>query len=381
MPQQQQQQQSGGDGSSLDFLWMIVLIIGIVLAAWYFGRVYITQGIFYTKLAEIHIAEFFLGMWGKLLALINLPGPNLQHLNATIDFMHQHKGAVDFNSLVQISSEVGKYYRYPFAIILLLLAVVLYFRSVTLKYKSIFTMKRLKAQEKHNWPRIVPVANLDLVNTQLDKMPWAMAATPMQFCKRNGLLKVEVIDEKPVATVISSKAHDLFALQLGSLWKGPQALPKHALALLAIFAGRIDSDVDAADKLLDQIAASSAIGKLDFSGSERLLAKHMNFKPLVKVFNKHAYDYTIMAAALDLARGAGVLASADFIWLKPIDRKLWYILNCVGRQTAFAEIAGIFGHWLAEIKLGIPLMVPMVDQAVSGLEDALTQVLYEPEED
>ncbi len=57
---------------------------------------------------------------------------------------------------------------------------------------------------------------------------------------------------------------------------------------------------------------------------------------------------------VNAARGTrdGVQASADFLWLKPIDRRLWYMLNTVGRQTPFAEVAGPYAHWLAEREMG-----------------------------
>ena len=75
------------------------------------------------------------------------------------------------------------------------------------------------------------------------------------------------------------------------------------------------------------------------------------------------------------------LASAEFLWLKPLDRKLWYFLNTVGRQTPVPEVAGVFAHWVAEIRIKRPLQVPVVDQAVKGLEIAIEDILFEPEED
>ncbi len=39
-------------------------------------------------------------------------------------------------------------------------------------------------QKVANWPQITPVLDLDLIKTDIDKGPWAMAMTPMQFCKR-----------------------------------------------------------------------------------------------------------------------------------------------------------------------------------------------------
>ena len=128
-----------------------------------------------------------------------------------------------------------------------------------------------------------------------------------------------------------------------------------------------------------QIAESSN-GKLNFSGTEALLQKHLNHKLVQKVIQEHAYELTTMASMLAAARLDGVQASADFLWLKPLDRRLWYTLNTIGRQTPFAEVAGIFAHWLAEKEAGRKLLVPIVDEATKALEIALKEVIYRPDE-
>ena len=56
----------------------------------------------------------------------------------------------------------------------------------------------------------------------------------------------------------------------------------------------------------------------------------------------NAYVYSFMATLLEVSRSDGVLASSEFLWLKPLDRRLWYVLNHVGRQTAVVEVAEQF---------------------------------------
>ena len=80
---------------------------------------------------------------------------------------------------------------------------------------------------------------------------------------------------------------------------------------------------------------------------------------------------------LKIARSDGVLATAEFLWVKPVDRELWYMLNSVGRQTAVVEVSGCFAHWLAEVKLGAAIKTPMVKQAVDALQEALENVLFD----
>jgi intracellular multiplication protein IcmP len=95
---------------------------------------------------------------------------------------------------------------------------------------------------------------------------------------------------------------------------------------------------------------------------------------------QHAFVNTVMASMLMTARNDGVLASADFLWLKLVDRQLWFMLNSVGRKTPFAEVAGIFAHWHAELLLGQPIKIPVIEEAINGLELAISEVIYVPEE-
>jgi intracellular multiplication protein IcmP len=288
--------------------------------------------------------------------------------------------AVPFDTLAKLSTAVGKYLSYPVAGFLVILGLFVYRSNLIARFKNIFNMQRLRKLEQPIWPQITPVVKLDLVKEDLDKGPWAMAMTPTHFGKHHNLLKAETKDGKYNVTLLSGAAHRVFALQLGALRTNFEKMPIHVQALFAIFAARGNRDRDAADKLLKQLSLSSETGKLNFTGTRELMTKHMNSELVTNTINKHAYIVTMMASMLEFARTDGVLASSEFLWLKPVDRKLWYMMNSVGRQTAVPEIAGAFAHWQVEKKLGRPLQVPMVDEAVKGLEMALKEIIFEPGE-
>lgn len=155
-------------------------------------------------------------------------------------------------------------------------------------------------------------------------------------------------------------------------------LPTHLRVLFAVFAARINADTAPAEKLLVQLAASS-LNNLNTSGVDALIKKHGNTELVRKIIRSHAYVLTVMASMLEGAREDGVQASADFLWLKPVDRRAWYILNTVGRQTPFVEVAGIFAHWIAEKEAGRKLIAPIVGEATNALELALKEVVYHPD--
>lgn len=367
-----QQPQQQGDNSLAPF-WIIVGIFALLWIIWYFAHGYIATAILKIRLYEAYLVRFF-----------------TPSINQAIHVIHNTSPAdIKIQELADISAAVGNYLRYPIAIILLICAVIIYFGNPTLRFKKTYSIQSLVNSEKDSWPQIMPIANLDLVKTNIDEGPWAMALTPMQFAKKYHLLQEErVVSNDPnalqssrlVASLRKDEAYRIFSLQLGRYWTDVEHLNPHTKALFAVFAAKADRNRDGAAKLLAQISASTAHGKLNFAGTEELLAKHKNMKAAIKVTQSHAFVLTVMASMLVLARTDGVLATADFLWLKPIDRTLWYMLNSIGRQTPFVEVAGPFAHWLAEKNMQRPLKVPMVEEAVNALEIAVKEVVYVPDE-
>lgn len=379
-----QQQGGGQDQGSSDFLWISIIAVGAVFVGWYFGGKYVTLFLYQLKLHEIDAIQFVLNGWNLFVLKLHLPILQLQatDLHILADHITQKTIGTSFATLMAVNTEVGNYLRYVITPILLVFAYIVYKKSITLRFKTIFDMKKMRAFEQVNNPQITPVIKLNLVKEDIDSGPWAMAMTPMQFCKANQLLKEKTGDDgRPAVDLIKGKANQMFVAQLGPFWVHPMKLPPYARALFAAFAACGNHDREPAFALLHNIAKSSATGKLDFTGTDALLAKHVNSKLVAKVTQRHAYVLTVFSSMFELARTDGVFASSEFLWLKPLDRRLWYTLNTVGRQTAVSEAAGPYAHWLAEKKWGGPLRTPMVESAVKAMEVALSEILYEPEED
>lgn len=111
-----------------------------------------------------------------------------------------------------------------------------------------------------------------------------------------------------------------------------------------------------------------------------VLRKYQDAENVQEILGKHAYLLTVMASLLKHSRDDGVVPSAEFLWLKPIDRRLWYMLNSVGRQTPFAEVGGPFAHWRAEDAMKRRSLVPMIDEAIKALEIAIKEIKLSPKE-
>lgn len=236
-------------------------------------------------------------------------------------------------------------------------------------FKRVLNMKTLAKSESRIWPFIAPVLDQDIINKSIYEGEWAMAKNPVNFCRHYKLL-----DDSN--QLIEKKAEKIFAAQLGKLWDGHKKLPKHVKALFVIFAAKGCGDKSVSDKYIEKIALDMAYNrdKIDYSWADKLIEKYIQHEEVQQIIKSHAYISTIMASMLEFARTQGVLPSSYFIWLKPMDRKLWYILNGVGRKVAFCEISGIYAHWIAEKVAMEPIEKPYVSKAVSGLLSELKMI-------
>lgn len=371
--------QSGGQQAdqTSNFFWILIGIMIVLMVAWVYGHQQITRFLFAIRHYELLILIQIVSYINVVAHWLHLPTINFQEANQLQHFIDNSDPAtVSFDSVSFISTQIGMWLRYPIALILVGLGAYLYFSQGSRGYRNIYNMKELRKFESENWPQIDPIIKLDLVKEDIEKGPWSMAQMPLDFCKAHNLLRVGEENHKPCWEIKKEQSYSLFVMQLGPVWKGPFALPIHMQALLVIFITKALRQHEVAQKLISQIAESSKTGKLNFEGVKELLYKYYSSKLLQWLQPRHAYVFTLMMRLLEIARGSGVLATAEFLWLKPLDRRLWFALNTVGRRTASVEVAGIYAHWLAEKKLGRGFKTPMVDQAVMALEVAVKEILY-----
>ena len=373
MAQQQQQGGGGSSDNSMAPVWITVLLFFTLFIIWKLGHEHIVAFVFYLNVLQAKLVSLFVA---------NAQLESNVYLMKTID-----PATVDWDQFVALTRSVGDYIRYPVVALLVILAVFLYHSDITLKYRKAHSMKTLRAQEQHNWMAIMPVVKEDLVSADVNKGPWAMAMTPMDFARKYHLLKKEdALLDNPVpgqeltAGIRKGDAKRVFTLQLGPYWDGFDRCPPQAYALAAVFMARMNRDRNSATMILETLDKTYTAGKPDFSVARSVLKKYQNTELVQEILAKHAYLLTVMASLLEGSRQDGVVPSAEFLWLKPLDRRLWYMLNCVGRQTPFVEVAGPFAHWRAEKAMGRRSLVPMIDEAIKAIEIAVKEVKLTPKE-
>lgn len=367
-------QQQGGGGNtdnSMAPVWIMVLLFLTAYFVWYVGKKYIVAAIFSLNVLQAKFILFFTS---------NAELSEAVYLMQTLD-----PSTVSWSKFLELTAAVGDYIRYPIMAILVGFAIYLYQSNIILKFRKAHSMKTLRAQEQFNWPAIMPVIKEDIVSEDITKGPWAMALTPMEFAKKYNLLKKEdaLLDNQMpgmemTAGVRRGDAKRVFTLQLGSYWEGFDHCTPQACALSAVFMSRIVRDRDSANMILETLDKTFALGKPDFSVAMPILKKYESHPEVQEIIAKHAYTFTVIASLLEGARQDGVVPSAEFLWLKTIDRRLWYMLNSIGRQTPFPEVGGPFAHWKAEKAMGRRSLVPMIDEAIKALEVAIKEVKLSP---
>jgi len=370
----------GGGGqqpdNSLGPLWIMLAICIVGGMIWYFLHAYIMLAFLKIKVMEMAVIGLFTSSLDEVSAYASTVSP----------------ASVTFVQAQYVASSVGKYIYIPCVVLMLVLAFIIYKSSSATAYRRSYSMKDLAKVQEETWPQIKPVVPLDLIKQDIRKGIWSMSLTPMEFSKQKKLIIEEEImpleDEllrrkRIIAKLDKGKANALFTLQLGRLWRGCEALPPYLQALFGAFAAKANGDRETCYAVLAALSSaySSEKNTITCENPMLLCQKYLGMKTVKAVTVAHAYELTVMASMLELARYDGVLSSSDFLWLKPIDRKAWFVLNAIGRRTPVCEAAGVFAHWLAEKELGKKSVLPMIESATMALELALAEIAYHRDED
>jgi intracellular multiplication protein IcmP len=388
---QGQNQGAQQNSQGIEIVYYLGALFVILGAAWYKFHVEIVAGILQFQSYQAYVMLFPLGLMSEI-AVDILPAAQAAYFTAMTS---QLAGVINtvqtinyadigFTELMDIVSQVGIYFAAFTAPIWIAISVYVQTTGVISSFDEKYTMESFRRKEVVNWPAVSTIIGTKLLKTPIDDGDFAMSPQPMEFAKRHNLLDITTVAGKPVATVNRSRAHQFMVTQMGPQWHGNLAnFPPYIIALFAIFAAKANHDTKGAAALMRQIAESSyACNKgLNFSGSYQLLSKHIKSMKIARAVGSHAFLLPAMASMLEAARDDGVLATAEFLWLKIIDRRMWYMLNCVGRQVAFTDVAAPFGHWKVEKRLRRPLKTPMIEEAITALEIGVAEIIYKPDKE
>jgi len=287
---------------------------------------------------------------------------------------------LDASLMNMISTVATAPLKIPFTIFLVSCAFWSLLRGPGTQYRREFNLDGLLNSQARSFPIIAPFTKFNPANqpprppgtaVPVELPPFAEALGPEEWIAYNQI-------PVPDGDLDEQAAYMAFARQLGPRWKGAAHLPAHKQILLAIFCLKASRKREAADDMLGQLAPCWSVEHgLQLQKSKKLLdqarkilrSRNLAGSVLAKA-NQHAFQTTALIRALATAREeGGVLAPAQFVWLRAYDRILWYPLNNLGRQSFHMEAIGAMSHYKAEKLTSRPIPKPKVDDAVKSISD------------
>ncbi|GAB0154526.1 hypothetical protein [Marinobacterium sp. BA1] len=402
--------QQAGNGSDPDSNFILaIFVIGLVLLIAWFLKDYIVYGVLTLAKWKAFISSFIIPDERMAKAAVGI---------GRLDWADYKE--MTYAEAFQIANFAGRYVGWLMAGLIGFGALRLATRTPISRFRRNMTMKRLLEQKALKFPAVRPVIGLDIDKKPMDSGPWASMRSSIDLCMMEKLMyglpggaedipanrrllkgkSWRDVDRDHVSEYRfdREKAKAVLERQLGIPIvqegiiniPGWRTWPEHYKALIAVFLLRgfpqAPEDRAQSDELLIQFNDSfyypnyKKTGKpeivlddLDTEGVEDVLSRYLdnpgrNKRELVKILASHAYLTTLIFQLLHSARRRGILNTADFIWLRPIDRTLWYLLNGAGRRTAPAEAAGPWAHYEVEDMLGTHCVTPEVWEGVLALE-------------
>ncbi|HUY68928.1 MAG TPA: type IV secretion system protein, partial [Alphaproteobacteria bacterium] len=275
---------------------------------------------------------------------------------------------------------VAVYLHWFFAGVFAVFGAYFFFYSPRNKFKTKYNLESFIKVQARMWPVIAPIVNFKPMGMSARAPgqpvpavlpPFAEALSPEEWVAFHRIAVTNGIPEREAT-------RRAFLHQLGPRWKGIAGVPAPIEALFAAFALKGAQKRADSDDLLSQLALCWDVKKglhipAELLGKIRAWNRDEKIGgAALAVSAHHAFRTTALLGALKWARSqGGVLAPAQFVWLRAVDRNLWYPLNNLGRRSFHTEGAGALAHFMAEQSAGKPLPIPRIDTAIVTLNQYL----------
>jgi intracellular multiplication protein IcmP len=393
---------SGSNSNADVFASLIMLILALVFGSylvWHFGKVPILEMLRYLRYSELWVVNLFTHSHEHCLAwLQNTQQNDHNPSNEVITLTNQCFGPnflssvpkqelgeyfmLSATSMAVLATGIEHYIHCPMAIIFSILGMYVLLYSPRGKFRTRHTLESFIKVQAKIWPVIAPIVNFNPTKSSArmpgaivpDKLPlFAEALSPEEWIAWHRI---------PVTNGIADReaTRRAFVMQLGPRWNGLEGQPEHIKALFVAFSLKGVQKREQSDDLLGRISLCWSANKgfhltKELADEIRGLLKdpEIGGKGL-EVGQDYAWRSTALLAILKWARSmGGVLAPAQFLWLRGTDRNLWYVLNNLGRRSFHSEGAGAMAHFMVEQTAKKPLPIPRVDTAIVTLNQYLAE--------
>jgi len=362
------------------FVFLVILVAGgFCVIVWYFFHQELTEVLRWIRIGEMNAAAFLFGDD----FLIETQGHGIQTLGVWRAWLPKADIRAIGPSEIAVTTQVALT---PFKIIISILlfgmGLIVTFVEPGKRYCRKMNLQALLEEQAQSFPTIAPFIDFNPLTIPArilgkpvpSSLPlFAEALSPEEWVAYNRIKFSEgKLDRR--------RAYKAFSRQLGKRWRGPEYLPLYAQGLYAAFALKSRRKRNEAEEMLNDLSLAWS-AKKGFRPSSKLkkkIAKVLKDDGMCaavrEAADRHAFNTTALLACLNKARQeGGVLAPATFLWLRGVDRTLWYPLNNLGRKAFHPEASGAMVHYIYEMVAGQKIPTPQVDDAVKGLEDFLKQ--------
>lgn len=365
--------------AGLALVFMIILIGGTAVFAWVKDHGAIAAAVLTLLRGELWLAS----LWTHDVDQARRAMATAKPATVTID------------QLVKAGAFVGRVYRVPVAILLAALGGIAIWRAPGERYSSKLDLERLIAIQAVHFPSIAAFVKRrhGLILPGLAKVRQA------DFALHLG--EWIAINASIDGNYDQIAAHGALVAQLGPPWRTLDHAAPQVRAMVAVFALHAAREREAARALLGTLSQSLAdifpdkqaddpaadpgpSAPLVFPATamaavEAVLQRAEIVEPALAVMRFYGFTTTALMGLLMSARArAGVLAPAQFAFLKLVDRPLWYALHSLGfpiteddygpQPNARIEALGARAHWEAERAVRCPLPRPRVDAAMAAIK-------------
>lgn len=366
-------------GSGEDVALTVALLLGVAVAGgwflWYRYHPEIAAGVIaaqHWQMAFIaHLTDRYASLDREALAL--------------------DPSSVSARTLYHLSHLVGLYFRIPAATLIAGLALLCLVRNVPSRFTTAHSLDSLMRVQSQVFPTIAAFVGRDLRPTAIA----TEGARPLDAALHVGEWIDRYARQEDGSFDEDSARHELIQ-QLGPLWCGVEKAPPLIRSLLAAFALHAAREREAAVKFLGDFSRAMAPEKKEgpagpntplaipphIIAAADVILRRRDLRTHLVGASRHAFTVpAVMTVLCETRSRAGVLAPAQFNFVKLIDRRLWYALHSLGfpaeegaEETVMpnprVEAAGARDHWAAECMEGRPLFVPALEHAVLVIRDA-----------
>lgn len=379
--------------------WAIlgVVIVVLVWVFWYFFDHEVRDLVRWIRYAQMWIVSLFIGL-GETLGLIEdgtylvyypVNGKMVEWQQGFDSTPEYEKDRLTYNHLSLFAALAMQPLKIPFVIFLSGAALWAMFKGPNTQFRQKLDLEGLIRRQSLVFPVIKPFVGFN-PSTQPPRPPGTPVPAELpSFAEALGPEEWLAYEEiaAPDGKIDKEAAFRAFRKQLGGRWQGPTALPPYKQVLLASFCLKAARKRKEADVMLGRIAACwNFKDGLKLSKDKTLLKdaravlKDSKLSGLtLGKCNQHAYVTTALLRALVVAREeGGVLAPAQFVWLRGYDRALWYPLNNIGRQSFHMEALGAMSHYTSENRTSRPIPLPKMEGAVETISSYMASARARP---